>query len=258
MAHEPGHLVDPPDTTPAGGENIQIGYAPGTGPTIVNNMSTTTQTTAPTGFAAMDPTVQLGVAEGAASGLGGILQYAMQAREAKKNLRQSRQQYKLDMAGLRTADTSNAFARVRNPYRNLTVAQRSAEFQANRSQQALVDSMSQLRSGVGSSGVAALAQAMANQQTQNMAQIAGSIEQQEAANTRLTAQGAMQAQLARAQGQQFSQQMEAEKRSVLMDYAAKERQSAEQRMAQLNAGLASGIGSLASSALTTGLGGAFK
>ena len=206
----------------------------------------------------MDPTVQLGVLEGATSGLGGILQYAMQAREAKKNLRQSRQQYKLDMAGLRTADTSNAFARVRNPYRNLTVAQRSADFQANRSQQALVDSMSQLRGGVGSSGVAALAQAMANQQTQNMARIAGSIEQQEAANTRLTAQGAMQAQLARAQGQQFSQQLEAEKRSVLMDYAAKERQSAEQRMAQLTGGLASGIGSLASSALTAGLGGAFK
>ena len=43
-----------------------------------------------------------------------------------------------------------------------------------------------------------------------------------------------------------------------MDYAAKERQSAEQRMSQLNAGLASGIGSLASSALTAGLGGAFK
>ena len=46
----------------------------------------TTQTTTPTGFAAMDPTVQLGVLEGATSGLGGILQYAMQAREAKKNL----------------------------------------------------------------------------------------------------------------------------------------------------------------------------
>ena len=177
------------------GHDYRSMYGPSVGNTALENQAKAaqaTQTTAPTGFAAMEPEVQLGVAESAASGLGGILQYAMQAREAKKNLRQSRQQYKLDMAGLRTADTSNAFARVRNPYRNLTVAQRSADFQANRSQQALVDSMSQLRSGVGSSGVAALAQAMANQQTQNMAQKTENIEQKKAPDTKLTAKSAMQ------------------------------------------------------------------
>ena len=102
-------------------------------------------------------------------------------------------------------DTSNLAANVVNPYANiqtqfentfedLTVNQQQAQFQAQQGAQQRSNIMQQMRGAAGGSGIAALAQAMANQSQLATQQTSASIGQQEAANQRAMAQGASTAQ----------------------------------------------------------------
>tara|TARA_R100001082_G_scaffold33298_2_gene17262 strand:+ start:4180 stop:5301 length:1122 start_codon:yes stop_codon:yes gene_type:complete len=86
----------------------------------------------------------------------------------------------------------NVYAGMENPYEDLTVDMRAAEFQAQQGAQQRANILSGLRSAAGSSGVAGLAQALANQGTIQAQQISANIGQQERANQRLAAQGQMQ------------------------------------------------------------------
>ena len=102
-------------------------------------------------------------------------------------------------------DTSNLYADARNQYANiqtnfenvyedLTVNQQQAQFQAQQGAQQRANIMSNMAGAAGGSGIAALAQAMANQGQLATQQISASIGQQESANQRLLAQGAVREQ----------------------------------------------------------------
>ena len=110
-------------------------------------------------------------------------------------------------------DTSNLAANVVNPYANiqtqfentfedLTVNQQQAQFQAQQGAQQRSNILESMRGAAGGSGVAALAQAMANQSQLATQQTSASIGQQEAANQRAMAQGAAQVQAREAAAQQ--------------------------------------------------------
>jgi hypothetical protein len=71
--------------------------------------------------------------------------------------------------------------------------------------------MGSMSGAAGGSGIAALAQAMAGQQSQNMQQASASIGQQEAANQMAMAKGAEGVQSMQMQGDVMSRQMEADK-----------------------------------------------
>jgi hypothetical protein len=81
-----------------------------------------------------------------------------------------------------------------NVYEDLTVNQQQAQFQAQQGAQQRANIMGGLRGAAGTSGIAGLAQAMANQGQIQAQQISGSIGQQEARNQMLAAQGAQQRQ----------------------------------------------------------------
>tara|TARA_Y100001963_G_scaffold79568_1_gene110446 strand:+ start:137 stop:757 length:621 start_codon:yes stop_codon:yes gene_type:complete len=103
-----------------------------------------------------------------------------------------------------------------NVYEDLTVNQQQAEFERQTFQQQQANIMQGLRGAAGGSGVAALAQAMANQGQLQAQRASASIGQQEALNQRLRAKGAQQTQ----QGEAMVQQAEFGRMSSLlgMDY----------------------------------------
>ena len=108
------------------------------------------------------------------------------------------------MREYRDLDTSNIYANVRNPYENietefenvyedLTVNQQQAQFERQMAQQQQANIMQNLQGAAGGSGIAGLAQAMANQGQLQAQRASASIGMQESQNQRLAAQGAQQA-----------------------------------------------------------------
>ncbi len=98
------------------------------------------------------------------------------------------------------ADSMQNFAsRMENTAEDLTVNTQQAEFLAQQQQQGLANTLASVRGAAGGSGVAALAQALSNQQTQNLQQASASIGMQETQNARAAAAQASQIQQAIAQ-----------------------------------------------------------
>jgi len=89
-----------------------------------------------------------------------------------------------------TQDIGNTFSNMENTMEDLTVNTQAADFAAAQQAQGLANTMGSLRQSAGSSGIAALAQSLANAQSQNAQQASASIGQQESMNQRLAAQQA--------------------------------------------------------------------
>jgi len=195
-------------------------------------------------FGEMDPAVRASGTASVVGGIGSIVSGLTGMRKARKERDNAKKQFDKEMAGLAAVDVNNPFARMRNPYANLTVNKQQAEFEAQQGQQSLVDILAQTRAGVSGSGVAALAQAMANQSTQMMQQASASIGEQESRNTFARAEGEMSRQMAIGQGEQGAQQLRAEKASVLTGYAADSLEAANDALAAKQRALGEGIGSL--------------
>jgi len=147
-----------------------------------------------------------------------------------ENEKQKAAQAKLDIEKKKYEQMTfeNPYANVENPYaenvyEDLTVNQQQALFQAQQGQQQRANIMQGLRGAAGSSGIAGLAQAMANQGQLQTQQISASIGKQEAMNQRLMAQGAQQVQrgagavdLQYRKGEELKQQFDIDKQSTLL------------------------------------------
>jgi hypothetical protein len=92
------------------------------------------------------------------------------------------------------ANMQNMYAGMQNVYEDLTVSQQAARFQMEQGTQQRANIMQQMRGAAGGSGIAALAQSLAQQGTIQARQVSVDIAQQEATNQRLRAQGAGQIQ----------------------------------------------------------------
>ena len=111
-------------------------------------------------------------------------------------------------------DTSNLAAGFKNPYQNLentfedlTVNQQQAQFEAQQFQQSQANIMQNLQGAAGGSGIAGLAQTLANQGILNAQRSSASIGMQEAQNQRMAAGQAARNQAMEAGGEQYAQQM---------------------------------------------------
>ena len=89
---------------------------------------------------------------------------------------------------------------MENTAEDLTVSSRAAEFQMERGEQQRVNIMDSLRNVSGGSGIAALAQTLANQGVLQATQVSAQIAQQERQNQLMQAQQANQLQMAERQG----------------------------------------------------------
>jgi len=128
------------------------------------------------------------------------------------------------------ANLQNPFEGMENVYEDLTVNQEAARFQMEQGTQQRANVMQGLRGSAGSSGVAGLAQALANQGRLQARQVSADISKQETANQRLAAQGAMQnqqmerqglsaIQMAQAGGEMATQEAEMQRQATLLGVA---------------------------------------
>ena len=129
---------------------------------------------------------------------GQLTDYQAQQRTAKAAVEQQKQAYKDIQITNPYADMQNPYAE--NVFEDLTVNQQQAQFEAQQGQQQRANIMSNMTGAAGSSGVAGLAQAMANQGQLQTQRASASIGQQESANQRAAAQQAGQIQQMERQG----------------------------------------------------------
>ncbi len=156
-----------------------------------------------------------------------VNQFEQERVEAKEQAQQTRGRFedfdiRNPFAGARNvfagaqnpyADLQNQFAGMQNLYEgmenrfeDMTVDMRAADFQVRQGQQQRANILQSLRGAAGGSGVAGLAQALANQGQLQTQQIAASISQQERQNQMMAAQeGARIDQLQRGAGMQLQQ-----------------------------------------------------
>ena len=178
----------------------------------------------------------IAAAVGAAAALGSAVSSGVQAGKAGRRAR--RQEARVRNLEANRQEIINPYEDVKdlsgmitNPFANLQVATKAAEMQAEEADISLASTLDTLRAtGAGSAGATALAQAA----LRSKQGIAATIEQQEAQNARLRAQGEQQAQQMRMSEAQRLQQAEVAGKQFV--FGARE----EREMQQLNraAGLA--------------------
>jgi len=156
----------------------------------------------------------------AASVIGGI----MTNKAGKRNIRMAREdaaialeeqkrQQKL-LAGQMDEYKSQSF---NNPYadnvfEDLTVNQKQAQFQSQQGDQQRANLLQNLKGAAGGSGIAGLAQSLANQGVLQTQRISAGIGQQESANQMAAAKGQLQVQ----QGEEMLQNKNADMQSTLL------------------------------------------
>ena len=214
----------------------------------------------------MDPT--LGILSMGMSFFGGLMQ-SKRARQAQQDALSQQRYMEKQITDLENSrgEVINPYANmkdlsgmIRNPYANLQVATRAAELKAEETDLSLANTLDTLRAtGSGAGGATALATAA----MRSKLNIAAGIEQQEAQNTRMRAQGefqmdqlkmreAMRLQNAEAQGKAFmfqgQERRDMQKLNRLSAMAGGYAQQAAGYGQQASAGMGQALGSL------TGLG----
>ena len=168
-------------------------------------------------------------------------------KKAEKEAEQAKAEMDMHKAEYSQLDTSNPYAQYQNQmaenvYEDLTVNQQQAEFEREQQEQQRSNIMQGLQGAAGGSGIAALAQEMANQGTLQARQAAASIGTQESAQQELKAQGELVVQQGeqaamgkRVEGEIMSREMERNKVMTLMGMSQSEMAAHNQRAAQAEA-----------------------
>jgi len=186
---------------------------------------------------------------GAAAGLAQIGIGLSRRKKLKDQLEESQRQQQLALEAYQNQEITNPYEDLENTFEDLQVNTQQAEFEARQNQQAQADIMGNLKGAAGSSGIAGLAQAMANKSTQDAARASASIGQQEAANERMRAQGAASVQSQRAAGEATRQQRELARDESILGMRMGETAANQQMVADNNAMIMSGIGNVASAGM---------
>lgn len=141
--------------------------------------------------------------------LHGKKERAEEQKKAKAAMEAKRAQYE-------ALDTSNTFKNMENKMEDLTINQKAMEVQSQQAAQSRANTMQALQGAAGGSGIAALAQAMANQGQLAAQKSAAMIGEQEAANQKAAAGEASKIDQLERQGEQVSQQRTMDKTSTLL------------------------------------------
>jgi len=129
----------------------------------------------------------------------------------------------------------NPFENMENPFEDLTVNTQEAEFMSRRGEQTRANILASFRSAAGASGIAGLAQTLANQGMLQNQKIAATIGKQETANQRAMAKGAMTADMAERKGEAGVQALENQRNANLLSMQAAVTASAASNLGQAQA-----------------------
>lgn len=224
------------------------------------------------------PLAIAGIVQAGGSIIGGIFGASSAKRKEREAAREKRRlEAKLNNLEQNRQAIINPYDQVEdlstmitNPYENLGVATQAAEFQAEQADIALANTLDTLlATGAGAGGATALAQAA----LQSKKGVSASIEQQEAQNEKLRAQGelaqnqakvseAQRLQQANIQGRSFEFGVREQREVAQMDRVAAQLSGAEAREAQAQAdrtgAMTAAIGGVTSGIATMAKGGAFS
>ena len=200
--------------------------------------------------------VVVGAVAAGISAVGGIakaIDGGIKAKKAKKEAAEAQVELDKQKKAFENLDTSNPYQNMENTMEDLTVNQKEAEFMKQQQQQNQANILQQMRGAAGGSGIAALAQTLANQGSLDAQKAAASIGTQEAANQKLERQEAAKIQSLEREGEIISRNAQAGKISSLMGMAADEVSQAKAAQAagqqQMIGGITDTLGA-ASGALT--------
>lgn len=203
----------------------------------------------------------LGVAAGAAGVATGLFKTVgslFGGGKRRREQRQAKAEYGKLKKEYTDLDTSNLMLGQQNMYEDLTVNQREASFLGEQQQQGLSNALNANKAAAGGSGIAALTQALANQQTKNLAASAVSIGQQERENMLLQQGEAGRIQQAEIQGEYQQRAEVRDTTETLLGMSGQRLSAANQARADAKGALFSGLGDIAGGALSMAAGGAFK
>ena len=195
----------------------------------------------------------IGMATQAIGGLTSIASGIIGGGKRRSEQRAAEKERAINKARYENLDTSNLAANMENTFEDLTVNTQAADFAAQQQQAALANTMSGMNQAAGGSGIAALAQAMAGQQSANAQSAAASIGQQEQRNQMAAAKGAANVQSAQIQGAQAARDAEAAKTETLLGMSQNRLAAANEARAQATQAITSGIGNVVG-----GVGGALE
>jgi len=161
--------------------------------------------------------VTLAIIGGSVAAAGGIAKLGMSlaGREkrieeqdaAREEMDEYKEQYKnLDTSNL-NAGVDNQFENLENTYEDLTVNQQQAQFESQQGAQQRSNIMSQLSGAAGASGIAGLAQSMANQGQLATQKTSASIGMQEAQIQKLRAGEGSRLQTLERKGEEYAEKM---------------------------------------------------
>ncbi len=158
----------------------------------------------------------------AAVGAAKAVDGGIQANRAKKAAAKAQTELDKQKKAFEALDTSNPYLNMENTKEDLTVNTQGAEFAKQQSMQSQANIMQQFKGAAGGSGIAALAQTMANQGATDAQKASVSISEQEQANQKLQADEASRIQGLEIDGEIMSRSAEQGKIESLMGMSADE------------------------------------
>lgn len=176
------------------------------------------------------PLISAGVS--LASGIFGASRAAKAQRKAEAEEKRKRAEMDRLKGVYANLDTSNPFANMENTMEDLTVNQQQAQFQSQQFQQSQANIMSGMRGAAGGSGIAALAQSMAQSGQLSAQQSSASIGRQESANQMASARQAGIIQTQERRGEVTSRNWERDKTGTLLGMSQQETAAARNQASQ--------------------------
>ena len=224
-------------------------------------------------FTKAAPTKFIGAALGVAGGVMNMFGGGAAARRARRAQQKAQEEMNRRKAEFEKLDTSNLYADVENKYMNmenayedLTVNQQQAQFEKQMFQQQQANIMQGLSGAAGGSGIAGLAQAMANQGQLATQRASASIGAQESKIGMLRAgeasklqqlerAGESQAEAMRLRGAEVARGLDYRQTATQLGMSQQRLAASNRAIAQSDAALYGGIGSLVGTAASAAIGG---
>jgi len=167
----------------------------------------------------MDPMTGLQIATSVSGIMGGKKQKREARRASAAALAQRQEQQKRvdeQVAEYKAIKFENPYANLTNVAEDLKVSTQAADFQMQQGAQQRANILGGLRGAAGSSGIAGLAQTLANQGALQAQQVSAGLAKQELANEQARAQAEAKLQMQKAQGDIMVQQAQTSRQSTIL------------------------------------------
>ena len=186
---------------------------------------------------------------GAGVGVAKLWGASKRKKDAKDAQKKAKKEMDAKKAQYDALDTSNLNKNMENKMEDLTINQKGAQLTAQKAEQSRANILDSMKGAAGGSGIAALAQQMANQGQLSAQQAGKEIGDQEAANQKAAATESSKIQDAEIAGAEKSRSLQYKKTGNQLAAASGEHAAAGASKDQASRDQMSAVGSIASSVI---------